>query len=168
MKTHDSYWQHDLSLGKDVFYRNEAHPLRMRLHVARERYCETQEIVPLAHASGYLTFIHATSYIIPSTDWVGIGMSHAWYYHQDRLLIIWECYLPEFARRTVSPQSDTNLTAVWTSFENLLLAKFPASLRIGTRSWDESYELHAYQAFLATQGYAPVSTQAFLKEVAPQ
>lgn len=45
-----------------------------------------------------------------------IGNAQAWYYPQDNVLVLWECFLSEFAR-DVPLLRDTNMANLWTGFE---------------------------------------------------
>jgi hypothetical protein len=159
----------------------------MLLHVGTERYAGRQEIVPIRQLEGERSFVHARPYaLLPTglsrrlpvlgtllrrvskTNWERLkyeelGDCHAWYYHQDRLLILWDCLLAE---RTKDPRADHILCAVWKGFEQFLLASFPHTAWIATPSWEPVYETQDWQAFLTMQGYQPFNNQAFLKEVA--
>jgi hypothetical protein len=186
MNGHDSYWQMDLSLGEGVFS-TMPHALRMCLNVGTERYDGRREIVPISQPEGERSAVHARPYTLLPTGlsrrlgWLGtilrrvtkanwerldseeLGDCHAWYYHQDRLLLLWDCLVSEPAK---DPRADQTLCAVWNGFEQFLLAYFPDTRWIATPSWEPLYALPDWQAFLTTQGYYPFNTQAFLKEVA--
>jgi hypothetical protein len=95
----------------------------------------------------------------------GLGDCQAWYYHEDRLLILWECYVYEDVMSSTDPRTDQNLATIWIGFERFLLAHFPDTAWIATPSCEDIYALTDWQAFLTTQGYQPFNTQAFLKEV---
>jgi hypothetical protein len=185
MKKHDPYWQMDRSLGQGSFS-PIPYPLRMRLHVGTARYFGRQEIVPITQPEGDLTSVHARPYtFLPSglsrrLGWLGtllrrvtkpnwerlhfeeLGDCHAWYYHQDSLLILWDCVV---AAAAPDPRADHTLSAVWQGFEQFLCAYFPDTRWIATPSWEPVYETKEWQAFLTKQGYQPFNTQAFLKEV---
>jgi hypothetical protein len=185
MNAYEPYWQHDLSLGEGVFS-PLPHALRMRLAVETERYYGRQEIVPLPHPIGMRTVVHARPYtLLPRglsrrLSWLGtllrrvtrpnwerldsrdLGDCHAWYYHQDRLLILWDCLVYE---RATDPRADHILGALWQGFEQVLLASFPDTGWIATPSWEPVYTTQDWQAFLQRQGYQPFNTQAFLKAV---
>jgi hypothetical protein len=178
MNAPDPYWQHDLSLGNGVFP-TVPRGIRMLLHVATEHSLGMQEIVPLPHRAGMRTVVHARPYIRRSRSWLGnlirrvlaspvpdipyqtLGDCQAWYYHTDRVLILWDCYLSE----PTDPRTDHNLSTIWHGFEHFLLALFPDTIWIATPSWEPVYETKEWQAFLTKQGYQLFNTQAFLKEV---
>ena len=50
--------------------------------------------------------------------------------------MLWECYLTD-PNRQVDPCDDPILKLVWTGFERLLLARFPATGRLVTPSWED-------------------------------
>jgi hypothetical protein len=186
MQNHDPYWQFDLFLGEGVFSR-KGQAIRMLLHVeTSERYYGRQEIVPITQPEGERTSVQALPYsMLPlglclRLGWLGkiihrvmhapillhlpyreLGDCHAWYYHQDRLLLLWDCYLYDRA----DPRTSETLRTVWNGFELFLLAQFPDTQRIATPSWEPVYKTKAYQAFLTQQGYSPFNTNAFLKKV---
>ena len=191
MNEHDPYWQIDLSLGDSVFSTElpssrVRRGIRILLHVGTERYFGRQEIVPITQPEGDLTSLHARAYTLVShglsrrlpvlgtllrgvtkanweqMDSQTLGDCHAWYYHQDRLLVLWDCLVSEHA---TDPKADRILCAVWNGFEQVLRALFPDTCWIATPSWEPVYEPKDWQAFLTKQGYAPFNTQAFLKEV---
>jgi len=181
MNAHDAYWQLDLPLGKEGFA-TIPHTLRMRLTIGRERYAGRQEIVPITQPEGERSLVHARPYtLLPRRlGWLGtllrrvtrangerlylkeLGDCHAWYYHQDSLLILWDCVV---AAAAPDPRADHTLSAVWQGFEQFLCAHFPDTRWIATPSWEPVYATQEWQAFLTKQGYQPFNTQAFLKEV---
>lgn len=189
----DPYWKQDRELGEGTFYQNEPYTIRMKLHSSLERFRGHNELVKLEHRSGERTYVHAKPYIlepqiiltiglhpqpdqegaigrVEASDWTGmrsreIGNAQAWYYHQDQLLVLWECYLFDFAR-TEDPRNDPKLTTVWTGFEQTLLEQFPDTQRVVTPSWEDLYVRNHWRAFLRQQGYGPFNPQTFLKEVA--
>ena len=60
-----------------------------------------------------------------------IGSAQAWYYQQDNVLVLWECFLSDFAR-DVPLLNDTNMTHLWTGFEEWLLNRYPDTEQIVT------------------------------------
>ena len=46
-----------------------------------------------------------------------IGHAQAWYYPQDRVIVLWECFLQPHYRDGDDPAMDTLHTAVWRDFE---------------------------------------------------
>jgi hypothetical protein len=188
----DPYWQQDFALGEGTFYKDQPYTIRMKLHTSLEHFDGQEELIRLKHPVTTKTYLHARPYIlepqitltaviddkpagsgaigrVDAIDWTGmrhqdIGEAQAWYYQQDQLLVLWECYLFDFAR-TQDPLSDKNLTTIWNGFERHLRERFPYTQRIVTPSWENIYEWANWQAFLHQRGYHPLNNQAFLKEV---
>jgi hypothetical protein len=84
-----------------------------------------------------------------------IGTSQAYYYHQDRLLVLWEAYLHNHFTVTEHKQKtgDPNLRLLWTSIERFLTGRHPEAERIVTMWDDGAFETDAYRAFLRSLGY---------------
>jgi hypothetical protein len=147
----------------------------MKLHTALEQFRGQEELIRLNHPVTNKTYVHARPYIlepqiilsvgmydkptgegaigkVDATEWTGmrhkdIGNAQAWYYHQDQFLVLWECYLFDFARAE-DPLSDKNLTTIWSGFEHHLRERFPDTQRIVTPSWEDIYERADWQAFM--------------------
>jgi hypothetical protein len=93
-----------------------------------------------------------------------LGNAQAWYYPEDKALVLWECYLfAPYAQK--DPRHDPLLVAVWQKFEETLLKELPATARIYT-TYEPIYDRPVYKTFLATHGYRPTAKVAFVKEVA--
>jgi hypothetical protein len=92
-----------------------------------------------------------------------IGNAQAWYYPEDKALVLWECYLFEPYRKD-DPLQDPLLDAVWQGFEETLLKELPDTDKIFT-TYEPIYERPVYKTFLATHGYRPIKKAAFVKEV---
>ncbi len=96
---------------------------------------------------------------------VQIGSAQAWYYHQDKILEIWECFL-DAGFRTHPFVQDTHMKALWQGFERWLLEQFPDAVRMVTPFNDPiAHSIEEYQAFLRSLGFEPVAQKAFGKEV---
>ena len=84
-----------------------------------------------------------------------IGTSQVYYYHQDRLLVLWEAYLhthftdTEHRKKTEDP----NLRLLWKSIERFLTGRHPEAKRIVTLWDDGAFETDAYRAFLRSIDY---------------
>jgi hypothetical protein len=55
---------------------------------------------------------------VQSSEWEGereeqLGSGQAWYYHTDRILVLWECFLSEFFRGE-GLGADENMRSLWT------------------------------------------------------
>jgi hypothetical protein len=84
-----------------------------------------------------------------------IGSGQAWYYHTDRILVVWECFLWPFVREEQLGK-DQNMRSLWTSVEEWLLLQFPDTRQIVTPWTDPAFQTPAYQAFLRTLDYRKV------------
>ena len=96
---------------------------------------------------------------------VQIGSAQAWYYHQDRTLEVWECFLD--SRFRVHPlMDDPHMHQLWQGFEQWLLSQFPQAIRI-VSPWNDpiARSPEEYQAFLRSLGYEPVAKAAFGKSI---
>ena len=91
-----------------------------------------------------------------------IGNAQAWYYPQDKVLVLWECFLSEFAR-DVPLLRDTNMANLWTGFERWLLNRYPNTERIVTPHADPIWNVKEYQAFLRARGYKKGHDGTFTK-----
>src|SRR6266567_4443343 len=84
-----------------------------------------------------------------------IGSSQAYYYHQDRLLVLWEAYLHNHFTVTEQKKKtgDPNLRLLWTNIEGFLIGRHPEAKRIATLWDDGAFETDQYRAFLRSLGY---------------
>ncbi len=94
---------------------------------------------------------------------IEIGNGQAWYYHADRILEIWECFLWEEFRS--HPFADNpHMQKLWQGFEAWLIKQFPQATRIVTPFQDPiANTIEEYQAFLRSLGYTPLAKAAFGK-----
>ncbi len=96
---------------------------------------------------------------------VRIGNAQAWYYHEDKTLVLWECYLWDFVRDHPF-LSDPNMRKLWISFEHWLIKQFPEASQIATPFNDPiARSPEEYQAFLRSLGYEPIAKAAFGKSI---
>lgn len=96
-----------------------------------------------------------------------IGTSQAYYYHQDRLLVLWEAYLHShftFAEHEKQTE-DPNLRHLWTIIEGFLTGRHPEAERIVTLWDDGAFETEAYRAFLRSLGYQEADPGTYGKQV---
>lgn len=185
------YWHLDLAIGEGR-YCGEVVPIHLRLHVAQESYWGRQEMVPLAQPRGRRVYVHARPYVLqpeisvlvrlfdrPGPDGaIGkvvsskvkgmqaqeIGNAQAWCYPEERLLVLWECYL--FDRSpAVPPAQDQTLTMLWRMFERLLQEHVGGFDRIVTPGWEPEYAEADWRGFLEQQGYQPTDKRAFAKRM---
>jgi hypothetical protein len=97
---------------------------------------------------------------------VQLGNAQAWYYHQDRTIVLWECFFDGRFRRTPLVE-DRNMQHLWQSFEHYLLHQFPEAKLLATPFNDPIAEtIDEYQAFLTSLGYAAIAQAAFGKAIA--
>lgn len=95
-----------------------------------------------------------------------IGSAQAWYYHEDRIIEIWECFLWEEFRKHPFID-DPHMKRLWQAFENWLVGQFPEAQRIITPFNDPIAEtVYEYQAFLRSRGFGSVAKSAFGKPIA--
>lgn len=96
---------------------------------------------------------------------VQIGSVQAWYYHQDKTLEIWECFL-DSRFRTHPLVEDVHMHKLWQGVEQWLRTQFPAATRMVT-AWNDpiAHSMEEYQTFLRSLGYAPVAKAAFGKKL---
>ncbi len=96
-----------------------------------------------------------------------IGTSQAYYYHQDRLLVLWEAYLHNHF--TVTDQKkkteDPNLRLLWTNIERFLTGRHPEVKRIVTLWDDGAFATDQYRAFLRSLGYQDAEPGIYGKQL---
>lgn len=165
----------------------------MQSHVAHEPYGRRHaQLVLLATTAGTASYVHGRPYIlvpdltmtvdsaslgieagalgrVRTTTWEGLrgqwlGNAQAWYYHEDRTLLVWECYLNE-PYQTGAAHEDANLVTLWQGFERWLLERFPQTQRCVTPTTDPLYPDDDYQRFLTGVGYRPNLRGAYVREV---
>jgi hypothetical protein len=95
-----------------------------------------------------------------------IGNAQAWYYPQNKLIVLWECFLDAHLRNARSLTDDMYMQKLWNSFEHWLANQFPEAIRIATPFNDPiAKSIEEYQAFLHSLGYEPVAKAAFGKPI---
>jgi len=96
---------------------------------------------------------------------VQIGGSQAWYYHEDKTIELWECFL-DSPFQTHPIIADPHMQQLWQAFEAWLCKQFPEATRIVTPFHDPiAHSIEEYQAFLRSLGYEPVAKAAFGKKL---
>lgn len=185
------FWNVDEIVGRIHLY-GAGYPLGMRGHAGPEPYHEGRDFVPLDHPTGTRDYVLVQPYILlpalrplPGRGGVGapsngnghvrpplietgrrerIGDGQAWYYREDRTLVLWECML--FPRhRQPSPQQDPNLMVLWQGFERLLRQRFPAAHRIVTPKDEPEYEPGDWEKFLTQRGFRDLGNGAYGKSL---
>ena len=90
-----------------------------------------------------------------------IGNCQGWYYKEDDVLILWECYLHE-PYRYINPLEDRLLRLIWERFEGFLL-RLSGAHQLYTPSWEPIYEDSLWQEFLTSLGYQKSNKMSFMK-----
>jgi hypothetical protein len=85
-----------------------------------------------------------------------IGMAQAWYYPENKIILLWECLLYSLYRID-DLGIDGNTLKLWTSFEKILINEFPLAKYMLTTHQDPAYKDEAYRSFLKSLGYKPMS-----------
>jgi hypothetical protein len=188
------YWNADEAIGDVTLWRGQRYALRLKAHVAEEIYrrSEGQEIIPLAHSRGVRTYVHGKPYIlvpditldiglspqpepsgaigaVRSSNWEGmrheeIGQAQAWFYVEDRTIVLWESYLLD-RYRAPKMLEDSNTYALWQGFEQFLTRRFPSARQLVTTYDDSEYDTDQYQEFLTSLGYRRLNPAAFGKDL---
>ncbi len=95
-----------------------------------------------------------------------IGNAQAWYYPQDKVIVLWECFLDTHMRNVQSLTEDFHMPKLWSSFEQWLIKQFPEAKEIVTPFNDPIAKTsEEYQQFLRSLDYQPVAEAAFGKEL---
>ena len=96
---------------------------------------------------------------------VQIGNAQAWYYHEDRTIVLWECFL-DSRFRTHPFARDKNLRRLWQAYELWLVQRFPDATTIATPFNDPiARSIEEYQVFLRSLGYVSIAEAAFGKRL---
>jgi hypothetical protein len=159
--------------------------VRGKIHTSEEQYTRSKaerEIVPIQTLSGMHTYIHMKPYIQVPQQTLTIGLYHkpkqfadmepvignaqGYYYHPDKTLVIWECYLFShfYEQRRPDPE-DPNQAKLWVSFEKFLLHQFPDAKKITTPWHDPMFEDNSYEVFLQFMGYEKIAQAAYGKNL---
>ena len=94
-----------------------------------------------------------------------VGNAQAWYYHDDNVIVLWECFFFDTFRRHPLAD-DTNMQNLWRGFERWLIQQFPNAKTLATPFNDPiAHSMEEYQTFLKSLGYAPFAEAAFGKNL---
>jgi hypothetical protein len=94
-----------------------------------------------------------------------VGNAQAWYYHKDKMIVLWECFFDERFMNHPLP-TDANMQNLWKGFEHWLVKKFPQASTLATPFNDPIAEsIDEYQSFLKSLGYSPLAQAAFGKKL---
>jgi hypothetical protein len=95
-----------------------------------------------------------------------VGNAQAWYYPQDRVIVLWECFLNAHMRNVKSLIEDLYMPKLWRTFEQWLIKQFPEATHIATPFNDPiAISIEEYQTFLRSLGYQSIAPAAFGKEI---
>lgn len=95
-----------------------------------------------------------------------VGNAQAWYYPQDRFIVLWECFFDSQIRNRKSLTEDIYMPKLWKTFELWLIKQFPEATRIVTPFNDPiANSIEEYQMFLRSVGFTPIAEAAFGKEI---
>ena len=168
-KLHISEEQYDFnSFGHSLERSYLKNPKDARIYLFMRPYVQQPNIVlsmavqPKHYADAGTIFGKTTGARVKGFRHDEIGNAQAWYYPQDKILVLWEYYLDDFTR-DVPLLKDTNMTHLWTSFERWLLDRYPEAKKIITPYADPIWNVKEYQAFLRTQGYKKDHPGTFAK-----
>jgi hypothetical protein len=94
-----------------------------------------------------------------------MGNAQAWYYHEDKTIVLWECFFDERFMKHPLP-TNANMQNLWKRFELWLVKKFPKASTLATPFNDPIAEsIDEYQSFLRKLGYSPIAQAAFGKKL---
>jgi hypothetical protein len=94
-----------------------------------------------------------------------MGNAQAWYYHEDKTIVLWECFFNDRFMKHPLP-TDVNMQHLWKRFELWLVKKFPKATTLATPFNDPIAEsIDEYQSFLRKLGYSPIAQGAFGKKI---
>jgi hypothetical protein len=96
---------------------------------------------------------------------IQVGDAQAWYYHDAKTIVLWECFFFDtFRRRPLA--DDTNMQNLWRGFERWLIQQFPNAKTLATPFNDPiAHAIEEYQTFLKSLGYSPLAEAAFGKNL---
>jgi hypothetical protein len=91
-----------------------------------------------------------------------LGSAQAWYYPDDRVLVLWESYLYDFVR-DLPLRKDPHMALLWTGFEKWLINRYPETEKILTPWADPIWQVKEYQSFLRKRGFKRGNKGTFVK-----
>jgi hypothetical protein len=175
--TDTPYWTLDTFLfeGQFSYFGNSPVYVRGKVYQSEEKYRlrkaerDREPVHTLRGTRQYIDMrpfvsVRNVTVIESKPLWVEIGQIQAWYYPQDHLIVLWECFLHEFVREKPLLE-DSNMRALWESVACFLLERFPEAARITTPSHDPLFEMKKYHKFLSALGYQQVAKAAWGKSI---
>lgn len=149
----DDFWTGQIETGAII---NGYGPIFLKVHESREAYYELDTRLErdfLTHHRGLKTHILAKPCVAAQNmQPIQAGNAQAWYYPQDGVLVLWECYLYDWVRKSPRPVEDPRHLAVWQAFEQEMIGRFSPRLVV-TPAWEPVYETEDWQEFLKQAGY---------------
>jgi hypothetical protein len=95
---------------------------------------------------------------------VEIGNAQAWYYAEDSVIVLWECFLDSYVRDAPLGK-DENMALLWSAFEQWLIKRYPEAKQVVTPWSDPMWPTEEYQAFLRARGYRKAAPGLFAKHL---
>jgi len=168
-----------------------------KIHQSNERYADIEtERVPIQPSAGERISFHMDLYVeephlsrtlvtlphnqIVTSAMVAVQASRAeglrhipigkclgWYYPTDTTIVLWECFLDPFYRSHTPLAEDLNMHKLWKTIETYFCWKFPRVDRMLTPFHHPVSTREAYQSFLRSLGYEPVTPAVYGKRVDP-
>jgi hypothetical protein len=129
--------------------------LTIGLYNKPEKYADQEDVIGKTISSPQHEGFHEAQ----------LGNAQAWYYHEDKTIVLWECYFEDRFRKDALT-IDKNMQSLWKSFEHWLIRQFPKATTLATPFNDPiSESIEEYQAFLKSLGYSPIAQAAFGKKI---
>jgi hypothetical protein len=95
---------------------------------------------------------------------IQVGNGQAWYYHEDKMLVLWECFFDDRFRKHPLAD-DANMQKLWQGFERWLVKRFPEVETIATPCNDPiAHSIQEYQTFLQCLDYMSIANAAYGKK----
>jgi hypothetical protein len=148
--------------GMQTYYHIQPYILTPRITFTVGLYNNPKEYADQEPAIGHVIGSQKEGY-----DETVIGTSQAYYYHRDRLIVLWEAYLHNHFTVTEHNKKteDPNLRLLWTNIEHFLTGRHPEAMRVVTLWDDGEFETEAYREFLRSLGYQEAEPGIYGKQV---
>lgn len=155
----DEFWTEQLPVGMG---------LSLKLHISEGQYHRPDvgiESQFLSHDRGNKTYVMGRPVTAGMAPAERVGNAQAWYYHEDGVLVLWECYLYEYMRQSPRPIKDAKHLAAWRAFETEMIRRFQPQVVV-CPAWEPVYETEDWQAFLEAEGYTIQEGNVAVKRLA--
>lgn len=153
----NEFWTEQLPIGMG---------LSLKLHASEGQYHRPNVGIErqfLVHDWGNKTYVMGHPVTAGMTPAERVGNAQAWYYHEDGVLVLWECYL--YMKQSPRPIEDAKHLATWRAFEAEMIRRFRPAVVV-TPSWDPLYETGDWQEFLEGEGYTIENDNVAVKRLA--